>query len=150
MEAELIFTKDGLIVRTPVKVPIVGESVHEESIGYDKLPTDGMMMIITSIDKKLDKSGRLTALIFKVSSFQLQRPVFEAGKMPSRIEIELTPTSLRYHLIPLKKDNRTYFPGLKVPFDLATNVGVLRCHVSGGYRSIEPGKKYQLVEPGGI
>jgi hypothetical protein len=138
MDTELIFTKEGLTIRSPVKVPIVGDSVHEERIGYDKLPADGMMMTVTSIDKKLDESGRLTSLVFRVSSFQLLRQAIEA-RAPNRIEIELTPTSLRYHLIPLNKSTRNYFPGFKIPFDLQTNIGVLRCHVSGGYGTTQQG-----------
>jgi hypothetical protein len=139
METELRFTGDGLIIRTLVQVPIVGESIHEEQISYDKLPAGGMTMTVTSIDKKVDEAGKLTALVFKVSSFQLLKTTVLSIKVPNRIEITLTPAALRYNLIPLRRDNRKYFPPFKEPFDLETNVGPLTCHVSGGYGNVQHG-----------
>jgi|YelNatPaOPRAMG01_1025707.scaffolds.fasta_scaffold142985_1 hypothetical protein len=139
MEAELIFTIDGLTIRMPVKVPIVGESIHEERINYDELPANGMMMTISSIDKKVDEAGKLNALVFKVSSFQLLGNTIQADTRPSRIEVTLTPSSLRYNLIPVHRNNRKYFPSYKEDFDLETNIGNLRCHVTGRVGNIQPG-----------
>lgn len=138
VETELIFTKDALIIRAPVKVPIIGDSMHEDQISYDLLPQSGINMTITEINRKVDDLGQLTAVVFKVSAFQLLNSQIQT-KVSGPIEIALTQTAMDYNLIPLNKYNRNRFPPYKVPFDLVTNVGIISCHVSGGSKNIQQG-----------
>jgi len=46
------------------------------------------------------------------------------------IEIKLNPSSRKCVYIPLPRDKRHFFPGLKVDFELVTDVGVLTAHVT--------------------
>ncbi len=48
------------------------------------------------------------------------------------IEIKLNASSPEYVLIPLPKDKRYFFPGFKENFELITDAGVLRAHVTSG------------------
>ena len=74
-EIELSFGKSGLVIKSHVKVPILDTtSLHEEHITYDQLPAAGLALTVNSIDKKLDESGNLEAIVFKVSSFQALTP----------------------------------------------------------------------------
>jgi len=122
VETELIFTRDGIIVRTPVSIPFRGEVMHEEKISYDKLPTSGIEMVITSIDK-IEESGVLKALKFKLSHFRMK----EHPKTQQKIEVKVDPT---FHLFYVPKNFRTIFPGYKEPFILETDVGKIETYVS--------------------
>jgi len=46
------------------------------------------------------------------------------------IEIQNPHTPQWYHLIPIPKRKRRFFPGYKLPFVLETNMGAVRTHVS--------------------
>ena len=127
VETELIFTRDGIIVRTPVSIPFRGEVMHEEKISYDKLPTNGVEMVVTSIDK-IEESGVLKALKFKLSHFRVkEHPKTEQKK----VEVELTPACFKYHLFNIRKDFRAIFPGYREPFILETDVGEIKTYVCG-------------------
>lgn len=88
------------------------------------------------------------------------------------IEVKLNASSRKYIYIPLPKDERHFFPGYKVSFELITDVGVFTAHVpyppnAGGHirgrfgqwyakhpelkagdrlriEALEPGKRYKL------
>lgn len=121
--------KDGVTIRTPVEVPFVGETYHEEKRSYDKIPATGITMTVASVDRQINGAGTLTALIFKVSSFSMRKePLIPKGEK-TWIEAKLTESSFKYHLIYIGK-NRNFFPGFKVPFMLETDIGDLTTHVT--------------------
>ncbi len=46
------------------------------------------------------------------------------------IEIRNPQAKQQYHLIPVSKKSRHFFPGYKLPFSLETDIGVVRTHVT--------------------
>jgi len=71
---ELAFTKEGITMKTPIDLPLIGESFHEETIGYDKFPREGINITVTSVSKILDPSGSfLVKLVFSVSDYLIPR-----------------------------------------------------------------------------
>jgi len=46
------------------------------------------------------------------------------------IEIRNLHTSQKYHVIPIPKRMRRFFPGYKLPFSLETDIGEVKTHVS--------------------
>ena len=52
------------------------------------------------------------------------------AKNQNVIEFELNASSRKYVYIPLPKDKRYFFPGLKRNFELVTDIGVLTAHVT--------------------
>lgn len=136
-DMELVFTKDGITIKTPINLPLIGDAFHEETIGYDKLPANGITITITSIDKTVDAAGKLTALIFRVSSYEMPK-VEESKPEPTKAEFALTESSLKYHLIHIYK-HRKMFPGYKVLFLLETNKGSIATHVSSAPRGAQKG-----------
>lgn len=58
---------------------------------------------------------------------------------PTALEIVLPEYALRYSLIPVAKANRQFFPGIRVPFLLETEVGTFTVKVSSGYKDTPDG-----------
>ena len=57
------------------------------------------------------------------------------------IEVELTYSSRKYTLIPLPKSKSKFFPSLKEPFELQTDVGVLSAHVTSEHNHSHVGSQ---------
>lgn len=140
MTEKLIFDTNKVTIVTQLLIPIVGKSVHQEEIKYENLPP-GIILKINSIHPNLNETGNLTSLVFEVESIQLLSPEAKAQNetAPSRIEIKLTPASIDYWLIPLRKDIRKYFPAYKEDFKVETDSGNVTCWVSGASTKTLPG-----------
>ena len=55
------------------------------------------------------------------------------------VELELNASARKYVLIPIQKDKRHFFPGFKVDFELITDAGSFRSHVTGSPGGAAPG-----------
>ena len=55
------------------------------------------------------------------------------------IELELNDSAPTYVLIPLPNDKRNFFPGFKEDFELITDIGALKAHVTSGPRGTPVG-----------
>lgn len=126
--SELIFAKDEVIVRTRIKAPLVGETVHEEKLPYDKLQVDGLQLTISSIDRTFDDTGNLTAISFKVKEIEPGRKAFSPK---DELELPLTSAMIMYGYINATRDNRRFFPGFKIPFTLRDGNKEYQVHVTG-------------------
>jgi len=130
---QLIFTKDGVVVRQSVPTPF-GESIHEETYKYETLPRNGLKLVITGITPRIEKSV-LKEILFEVSHFEISK---EEEKV-QKIEVVLPESALRYNLINIPKKFRRLFPGYKIPFILETNAGEIETYIVGGYATDKTG-----------
>src|SRR2546426_3344485 len=143
--SELIFTKDGITVRTPVHTPLIGETVHEEKMRYDKLPVDGVQITITSINRDVDEAGNLKALSFK---FRDIGPLSESSTSQETLEIMLTSGSIQHGYFNLGPPNRRFFPGYKTPFSMRDGTKQYSVHVTSGEANArigDPDEGIQIV-----
>jgi len=143
--SELVFTKDGITIKTQVSTPLVGETFHEEKLPYDKLPVDGIQITITSISPTFDGSGSLKALSFGVRDIA-SAPANSANKAAA--EITLTRGSIRYNYLNLNPKIRRFFPGYKVPFMLTDDKKQYSVHVTSanaGTLAGDPDGGFQVV-----
>src|SRR5438034_304719 len=114
--SELVFTKEGITIKTQVSTPLVGQTFHEERVPYDKLPVNGIQITITSIKPTFDPKGSLQALSFGVRDIVSAPPsTFDREE----VEILVTAGSIRHNYLGLNPKTRPFFPGYKVPFVLA-------------------------------
>jgi hypothetical protein len=55
------------------------------------------------------------------------------------ITVPLREHSVEYNLIPVRKDQRAFFPGYKVPFILETDIGTITTHVTSALKGTPKG-----------
>ena len=134
--SELIFTKDGITVRTQVNTPLVGETFHEEKLPYEKLPVDGVQITITSIGREVDEAGKLRSLTFKFRDLGSLGP---SSAPDQAVDIELTSGSLTDYCIPRASD----LPLFKVDRDGNREFPV---HVTSGVAGTKPGDPEQGIQ----
>ena len=132
---ELIFTREGVFVKSPVIVPIKGKSFHEEKITYDELPLSGFCITVKSVEKQ-EQDGRLEALVFKVSDFQMTGS--GESQMPGSITVAATLSWIKYFFINVGH-HRAFFPGYNVPFVLETDQEEIMTHVSSAEKGTANG-----------
>jgi hypothetical protein len=137
---ELVFTREGVTVRTPVNVPIKGKSFHEERLGYGELPSGGFSVTVKSVEMQ-EQNGQLVALILRVSSFETTK---RRSEMSVTIHVSATAWT-KYHYMNISQC-RAFFPGYKVPFVLETDQGEILAHVS----SAKKGTSYGALMGGSL
>ena len=141
--SELIFTKDGITVRTQVNTPLVGETFHKEKLPYEKLPVDGVQITITSIGREVDEAGKLRSLTFKFRDLGSLGP---SSAPDQAVDIELTSGSLRHGYFNLASEVRRFFPGYKIPFTLRDGNREFPVHVTSGVAGTKPGDPEQGIQ----
>ncbi|SRR6266568_3693509 len=125
--SELVFTKEGITIKTQVSTPLVGETFHEEKLPYEKLPVNGIQITITSIKPTFDPKGSLQALSFGVRDIVSAPPSTSGGQ---DVEIAITAGSIRHNYLSLSPKTRRSFPGYKVPFVLTDDKKSYSVHVT--------------------
>lgn len=130
---ELVFTRDCIIIRTPIIVPLKGKSFHEEKIEYDKIPSGSLQMQVESITRQ-EENGQLKALILRVSKFEQANN--EISKQTGRT-LRVRSSWIKYSFMDIS-ECRSLFPGFKIPFVLTTDQGDITTHVT----SAEKGTPY--------
>ncbi len=134
--SELIFGKDEVTIRTRIRAPLVGETVHEEKVPYSKLQAQGLRLTITSIDRTLDDNGFLSAISLKTADIESDAEFYTPK---DEVELPLTPAALMYGYISTSRENRRFFPGFKVPFTLRDGDREYSVHVTGGSQDAHTG-----------
>lgn len=107
--SELVFSKNGMCIRTSTIMPIIGEKWIEDVVPYDKLPSVSLNLTVTSIEPVI-KEGVLTALRFKVSTFSESQP----DKISTKIPLVEKDAIQSDRLIPIiSMDNEIIPPGIE-------------------------------------
>ncbi|MHB1161802.1 MAG: hypothetical protein ACYC3V_15965 [Chloroflexota bacterium] len=66
--------------------------------------------------------------------------VTAAGSIPvDTVEIRLTPSSLKYRLVPVRQEYRALFPGYEIPFVLETDCGAFKAKVTAARKGTQKG-----------
>lgn len=118
---ELVFTRDGVTVRTPIIIPIKGKSFHEEKIAYNDFPVDGFSVKVKSVEKQ-EQNGQLIDLILRVSGFG-------PARQQLHVTIQVSGAAWTKYYYMNISSCRAFFPGYKIPFILETDQGEIVTHV---------------------
>jgi hypothetical protein len=136
---ELVFSRDCLIIRSPVVVPLKGRSLHEERVGYNEIPSGCLNMQVKSIEKQ-EENDQLKALVFKVNRFEQasEEQKTDKEKQTSASVLVISQGCIEYSYLNVSIC-RSIFPGYRVPFVLVTDQGNISAYVGNAQKDTRIG-----------
>ena len=133
-ECQIIFRRDGIIIKKVENLPLVGRKEIMEKIDYSQLEGKILELTIKSI-RKLTSNGEWELIFDVISLKEITR-----FKDLKRIEIEIPSESyIKYGAIPIPTKYRHIFPGYKEEFVLETDIGEVRTYISSAPKDTEIG-----------
>jgi len=140
---EIVFRRDGVVIRASSMMPIVGNKLIEEKVDYKDLSSKKLEIVVNSIEKK-ESDGNWEVVLIAESLRELTKtdsPEMRGeSKKNNVIEIEISGESyIKYGVIPIPAEYRDLFPGYKEKFILETDVGEIITYVTSDSRNTKIG-----------